>query len=203
MFTSGYAHSDTARRVRTLTPKGQETYEKRLADFNRNLVSISREITDIVDDPQYTADKLINLPEADLVDLRQSIMLKYERYLNVYSDVVTFLTSTNTEDSQKEMTVMSLKDRNLRDRVFKFLKDIKPSPEKPVSVKSEPKDNASQKSRSVASSNRTKLSSVMLKQAKVQAARVKVEFAEREAELQRLKAKITEEEMIAAAARQR
>ena len=203
MFTSGYAHSDTARRVRTLTPKGQETYEKRLADFNRNLVSISHEITDIVDDPQYTADKLINLPEADLVDLGQSIMSKYERYLNVYADVVTFLTSTNTEDSQKEMTVMSLKDRNLRDRVFKFLKDIKPSPEKPVSVKSEPKDNASQKSRSVASSNRTKLSSVMLKQAKVQAARVKVEFAEREAELQRLKAKITEEEMIAAAARQR
>ena len=47
-------------------------------------------------------------------------MLKYERYLNVYSDVVTFLTSTNTEDSQKEMTVMSLKDRKLRDYVFAY-----------------------------------------------------------------------------------
>lgn len=64
-------------------------------------MSISSDITGIVHDLKYTPDNVCNHSETELVDLRQSILSKYKHYISKYSVFVKFLTSPNTEDSQK------------------------------------------------------------------------------------------------------
>lgn len=204
------ANSERATRIRTLTPKAQENYDKRLQVYNRKLQSLNKEVFDIID----ANPSLSGLTKTVLSELRESILQKHEHYLKLYSEVNVFLITTNTEESRNECSIISFKDHNLRDWVFKFLNDIEAAQKNThgtMSVKSEHSHATSVSSHSKgshASSKHSNVSanskvSVALKQAKAQAARVKMEYAKKEADLQRQKAKLVERDEIAAAAANR
>lgn len=196
--------SERAIRIRTLTPKALEQYEERLGLYVKRLKSIDSEIFKIIE----ANPSLHDLSLTDLIGLRELILQLHERYLKLYAEVNSFLVTTNTEESRKESAIMSLKDNNLRDCIFTFLKAIEEAQRGYHEERSEHSKTKSHSSKATSHSSRSKRSdkssvSMTLKQAKVKAAKVKMEYAKKEADLQMMKATLLEKDEIATAAANR
>ena len=210
------ASSERGARIRSLTPRAQEIYETRLAQYNKKLQSINDEIFSIID----ANPTLDILTQTVLTELRESILPLHEKYLKLHSEVNVFLLTANTEESRKVLSLISIKDNNLRDCVFKFLNDIEYAQKyisehhEVTSLKSEHSHNSSvsesvhskrsvRSHKTVSSKHSHATSKVSVAQAKAKAAKVKLEFAKKEADLHMQKAKIVEKDEIATAAANR
>lgn len=176
---------DAGKRVRKLTEKTEEIYEKRLEKYQNSLINYRREIEETVILFKTTE----NIEKNDTIKLQRKLNNCFNTYELLMKEFSTYLNSVHTSDSLSELENQNTIHRTVVEKVVKTLNEmemlIKNVDMYAPSVKTS-------SSHSHASSRRSNKSAILIasQKAKLKAARTRLEFEKKEAALKEEKIKI-------------
>ena len=178
--------SGTESRIRKLTLKGKEIYQRTVADYITTLTGATLELEKLINDVQTT-------PRSSVELLRENILESYERYREICSNLTEFLTNTRCEESLVDLaehkeSMVKVKDK-VKDIILDEI-DLRCTEKSVSSIASKSKSSKSR--RSVAGSRTSSnVSAVFMKQkAKTEAAKARQKLIKKEVELEKKQASI-------------